>query len=172
MKYRWTLLAFAFGLALAAPGAPPSAAADAIIAQEAFGAWHMRCREIIKGEQACALHQRLVSEKTGKHVMAVALAGDREGTTYRLSVVLPLGLDVPAGITGRIGNGPEFSYQLQTCISRGCIANVTLNPDEVSALAAAGSLTTRFQLRGVAEPVTVAASLNGLAEGLKAMAGR
>ena len=172
MKYRWTLLPFALGLAFVSPLAPPSAAADAISAQQDFGAWHMRCREIIEGEQACALHQRLVSETTGKHVMAMALAGNREGNGYRLSVVLPLGLDVPAGITGRIGNGPEFSYQLQTCISRGCIANVTLNPDEVSALAAAGSLTTRFQLRGVAEPVAVAASLNGLAEGIKAMASR
>jgi invasion protein IalB len=171
MKMRNVLLALAAGLALAAPAAPPSAAADVVTPAQSFGHWHLRCREIVKGEKACALHQRLVSEKTGKHVMALALAGNREGSAYRLTAILPLGLDVPAGITGRIGDGPEFSYRLQTCIMRGCIANVDLSAEETRALMAASSITTRFSLRGVDQPVSVAASLDGLADGLKALGG-
>ena len=65
MKMRNVLLALAAGLALAAPAAPPSAAADVVTPAQSFGHWHLRCREIVKGEKACALHQRLVSEKTG-----------------------------------------------------------------------------------------------------------
>ena len=103
--------------------------------------------------------------------MALALAGNREGSAYRLTAILPLGLDVPAGITGRIGDGPEFSYRLQTCIMRGCIANVDLSAEETRALMAASSITTRFSLRGVDQPVSVAASLDGLADGLKALGG-
>jgi invasion protein IalB len=172
MKKRNILLALGFGLCLLAPAAPPSAAADAVTPSQAFGHWHLRCREIVKGEKVCALHQRLVSEKTGKHVMALALAGNRDGSAYRLTAILPLGLDVPAGITGRIGDGPEFSYRLQTCIMRGCIANVELSPEELRALLAAGSITTSFSLRGVDQPVTVSGSLQGLADGLKALNGQ
>ena len=104
--------------------------------------------------------------------MALALAGNRDGSAYRLTAILPLGLDVPAGITGRIGDGPEFSYRLQTCIMRGCIANVELSPEELRALLAAGSITTSFSLRGVDQPVTVSGSLQGLADGLKALNGQ
>ncbi|MFM8747762.1 MAG: invasion associated locus B family protein [Aestuariivirga sp.] len=169
MKKHGLSLALALGLALATPAAPPAAAADAVTPAESFGDWHVRCREIVKGEKACALHQRLVSEKTGKHVMALALAGNREGTAYRLTAIMPLGLDVPAGITGRIGDGPEFSYQLQTCIMRGCIASIELSPEALRALMAAGSVTTRFSLRGVDQPITVSASLKGLPDGFKAL---
>lgn len=171
MKNRTVWPALALGVVMAGPVTPPAAAADAVMPPKTFGAWHLRCREIAKGAQACALHQRLVSEKTGKHVMALALAGNQSGSAYRLTAILPLGLDVPAGITGRIGDGPEFSYRLQTCIMRGCIANVELSADQLRTLAAAGSLTTSFSLRGVDQPVTVPASLDGLAEGLTALAG-
>lgn len=167
-----SILALALGAAHLAPAAPPAAAADAVVPPKIFGDWRLRCREIAMGDEACALHQRLISEQTGKHVMALALAPNRDGSAYRLTAILPLGLDVPAGITGRIGGGPEIAYRLQTCIMRGCIANVELNPDQVRALSAAGSLTVSFSLRGVDRPITVSASAKGLADGLKALAGR
>ncbi len=169
MKNLCKMTVFVLAAALAVPVALPSATADTEKTPADFGDWHLRCREVVKGEQACALHQRLVSEKTGKHVMALALAGNRDGSDFRLTAILPLGLDVPAGITGRIGDGPEFNFRLQTCIMRGCIANVELSPDDLRGLAAAGTLTTTFSLRGVDQPVSVPASLKGLAEGLKAL---
>ena len=64
MKKRNILLALGFGLALLAPAAPPSAAADAVAPVQSFGDWHLRCREIVKGgPDVCKTPQKLGGPK-------------------------------------------------------------------------------------------------------------
>ncbi|WP_395686273.1 invasion associated locus B family protein [Aestuariivirga sp.] len=159
----------AFGLVVAA--SVTGVAADTKKADQSFGHWVLRCIEVGGGGEACALRQRLHSQATKAPVASFAIADNEKGADHRLTAILPLGLDIPAGVSGELA-GRKFSYQVQTCLARGCIANAALTSDDLAALKTEQSFTTSFRLRGVAEPVSVTVSLQGLAEGLKALDAR
>jgi invasion protein IalB len=155
-----------FGLVMTACLA--GAAADTSDAHQRFGHWVLRCITLDGNKEACALHQRLHGETTKAPVASFAIADNEKGADHRLTAILPLGLDIPAGVSGKLGK-QTLSYQVQTCLPRGCIANTALTPEDIAALKSEKSFTTSFRIRGVTEPVTVTVSLEGLAEGLKAL---
>lgn len=146
------------------------AAADTTTPDRVFGHWVMHCIEMDGSAKACALHQRLYSDKTKAPVASFAIADNEKGAAHRLTVIMPLGIDIPAGVTGALAGRPALAYQIQTCLPRGCIASVGLTAEDLAALEAARDFTTSFRMRGVADPVTVTVSLKGVTEGLKALA--
>lgn len=158
-------------LGLVAVNAAIGAAAVAKTADQRFGHWILRCIDSDGGAEACALHQRLHGDMTKAPVAAFAIADDEAGTDHRLTAILPLGLDIPAGVSGKIA-GHDFSYKIQTCLSGGCLASTSLSAEDLSALKSQKVFTTTFRLRGVPEAVTVTVSLEGMAEGLKALDAR
>jgi invasion protein IalB len=157
------LLLFAAG-ALAPAGAgtakPP--------AGEAFGDWVLHCTKVSTGEEACALHQRIMAKDTRLPVASIALARHKDSRELRLATVLPLGLDIPAGVTGRAG-AVALPFTIQTCVRRGCIASTTVDEKTLETLRGAEGFSVTFKMRIVAEPTTIPVSLKGLDAGLKAL---
>lgn len=137
-------------------------------ADRAFGDWVLHCTKPKTGEEACALHQKVLSAKTKLPVAAFALARHKDSHELRLAVILPLGLDIPAGVSGKAGAAP-LAFAVQTCVRRGCVANTQVDDRLLEALRATDSFTTTFKMRGVSEPTTVPVSLKGLGDGLKAL---
>ena len=136
-----------------------------------FGDWVLHCTKPKDGQGACALRQKIMAQETRLPVAAFAIARHRESHELRLSVVLPLGLDIPAGVTGKVGNVP-LAFTIQTCVRRGCIASTQVDDKLLEALHGAESFTTTFKMRNVDEPTTIPVSLKGLADGLKALDAR
>lgn len=151
--------------------AAPAAMADTATPQptQSFGDWRLHCTEIAPGDKACALHQKLVSAQTKMPVATFALARHKDSRELRLTAILPLGLDIPVPITGKIGEGATFQYRLQTCLPRGCIASVAVDEAMLKGLNTASSLNVTFKMRAVKEPTTFTVSLKGLPEGLTAL---
>ena len=167
MKTTTILLAPALVAAMSA--LPAVAGTAAPQPTQSFGDWRLHCTEIAPGDTACALHQKLVSAQTKMPVATFALARHKESRELRLTAILPLGLDIPVPITGKIGEGAAFQYKLQTCLPRGCIANVAVDEAMLTGLSSAQSFSVTFKMRAVTAPTTFTVSLKGLKEGLAAL---
>jgi invasion protein IalB len=153
------------GLALAAVAlSSPMARAD----DQAFGDWVLHCADVSGGEKACALHQKIVSQDTKLPVASISLARNKDSRELRLAVVLPLGLDIPAGISGKAGDA-ALAFALQTCVKRGCIASTLVDDTLLEKLHATDSFTTTFKMRSVADPTTLKVSLKGFHAALTAL---
>lgn len=154
-----------FGLALAtfALGIPAANAED-----QAFGDWVLHCAEVGGGEKACALHQKIVSRDTKLPVASFAVARNKDSKDLRLAVVLPLGLDIPAGVSGKAGD-TDIAFTIQTCVKRGCIASASVSETLLAALHGSERLATTFRMRGVASATTLNASLKGFHEAMKTL---
>ena len=156
-------------LLLAASAFTPAGAAETkTVTDQPFGDWVLHCTALHGGEQACALHQKVMAKDTRLPVAAFALARNKDSRGLRLAAVLPLGLDVPAGVSGRVGTTP-LPFTVQTCVRRGCIASATVDEKTLEALRGADSLSVTFKMRIVADPTTIPVSLKGLDAGLKAL---
>lgn len=172
MKHSATLLAVTFS-ALAACGPGAWAAADTKVpgTSQAFGDWVLHCTKSLKGEEVCAMHERIMAADTKLPVAAFAIARNKDSHELRLAAILPLGLDIPAGVTGKAGDVP-LTFTVQTCLRRGCIASTTVDDKLLESLRGSEAFSTTFRLRGVAEAVTIPVSLKGLDAGLKALDAR
>ena len=170
MKQRRFVLALAF---IAACGAAAPALADAAkpAADTAYGDWVLHCGKARNGAEACALHQKIMSQDTKLPVAAFAISRGSDGAALRLAAILPLGLDIPAGVSGKVASAP-IPFPITTCVRRGCIASATIDAPLLAALQGADSFTTTFKMRPVAAPTTIPVSLKGLDAGLKALAAK
>lgn len=133
-----------------------------------FGDWVLHCSRAEADQNSCALHQKIISSETRLPVAAFAIARNKQGRDLRLAVILPLGLDIPAGVSGKAGAVP-VAFTIQTCVRRGCIASVQVDDKLLEALHGPASFTTTFKMRSVESPTTLSMSLNGLNDGLKVL---
>lgn len=159
-------LAHLFGFALVALslGLPAAQAAE----DKRFGDWVLHCADVSGGEKACALHQKIISEDTRLTVASFSVARNKHSKDLRVAVMLPLGLDIPAGVSGKAGD-VALPFIVQTCVRRGCIASTTVDEKLLSAMHGAQSFATTFKMRSVAEPTTLTVSLKGFHEALTAL---
>ena len=164
---------FALTLAALAAGGTGALAADtkSPSTNQSFGDWVLHCAKTGKGETVCALHQRIMAADTKLPVAAFAVARNKDSRELRLAAILPLGLDIPAGVSGKAGDVP-LSFTVQTCLKRGCIASTTVDDKLLETLRGNDAFTTTFRMRSVADPVTIPVSLKGLDAGLKALDGQ
>ncbi|MCA3559510.1 MAG: invasion associated locus B family protein [Aestuariivirga sp.] len=161
--------ALSLSLLLAASAlAPVEAGMAKPLTGDSFGDWVLRCTKTSTGEEACALHQRIIARDTRQPVAAIALARNKDSKELRLAAVLPLGLDIPAGVTGRAG-AVMLPFTVQTCVRRGCIASTAVDGKTLGALRGADAFSVTFKMRIVVEPTTIPVSLKGLDAGLKAL---
>jgi invasion protein IalB len=161
MKRFSTFIGLALGAAVLAT---PAAEAD----DQAFGDWVLHCADVSDGEKACALHQKIMSQDTKLPVASFAIARNKDSRELRLAVVLPLGVDIPAGVSGKVGE-VALTFALQTCVKRGCIANTLVDDRLLEKLHATDSFTTTFKMRSVADPTTLTVSLKGFHAALTAL---
>lgn len=170
-----TAVSFALAIALAGLAAGGAAASAAEVksaaANRSFGDWVFRCAKTRTGEEACALHQKIMAADTKLPVAAFVLARNQDSKDLKLAAILPLGLDIPAGVSGTIGDA-KLSFTVQTCVKRGCLASAPIEARLLAALGGKGPFDVTFRLRGVADEVTMPVSLKGLGEGLAALDGK
>lgn len=162
----FAILALAAGLAVASP----AVADDTTAKDPAFGDWILRCAKPKAGDEVCALHQKIMASDTKLPVAAFAISRNKDSRELRLAVILPLGLDIPAGVSGA-ARGKTIPFTIQTCVRRGCIASAEVDDALLESLRGSG-FTTTFKMRSVTDPTTIPVSGKGLDEGLKALDGK
>lgn len=154
--------------------APTTSAAGArqptAMAGDTFGDWIYECQPAKDGKPACALSQTLVSGDARKPVAKFNLGRDPQTGLVYLAVLLPLGLDLPAGIFGAVDEQKQFPYSVETCLPLGCIARIETNAALLGAIKRGKLLKIGFRLRGATQTTVLPGSLSGIGAGIAAAA--
>lgn len=137
-------------------------------AGDRFGDWVFECAALAEGKTACALTQTIMSRPDNRRIVKFSLTRkDGKGATM-LTALVPLGIHMPAGVSGVIDQGRAFQYTLETCLQQGCIATHAVDASFLQSLQSGQKLNVSFTRNGDKRLIEISGSLKGLAEGLKA----
>jgi invasion protein IalB len=137
-------------------------------AGETFGDWVFECRAVAENQTSCALTQTLISAQTQQAVAKFSFTRSQETSTLTLLTLLPLGLDLSAGVQGRVDGKDAMEYKLETCVAAGCFARSLISAEVLEAMKAGTALGVSFTVKGYTEPMTLTGSLKGFTEGMNA----
>lgn len=133
-----------------------------------FGDWVFECVALAAGKTNCALAQTIALQKDNRRIAKFTLGRNQQTSAVTLTVLLPLGIHLPSGVSGMVDQGKPFQFAVQTCIQQGCIATYPVDAGFLKTLQAGQKLGLNFSANGGKQPVSINGSLIGLAEGLKA----
>ncbi len=84
-------------------------------------------------------------------------------------VTAPLGIFLGSSIGGKVDEGAQFAFNLQSCSQRGCQAALELKDDLLSALKKGNRLIVGYKARPDSQTIAIPVSLTGFTAGLDAI---
>jgi invasion protein IalB len=93
----------------------------------------------------CSVEETLVMANTGQPVSSVVVQMPANAREPVLTIRVPVGLYLPAGVTIQIDEQKPEPVPLLTCDLQGCFAQMTLNPNMIAALKGGKKLSVSFQ---------------------------
>jgi len=82
---------------------------------------------------------------TGQPVSSVVVQMPANAHEPMMTIRVPVGLYLPAGVSMQIDDAKSEPVPLQTCDLQGCFAQTTLNPSTIAALKGGKKLSITFQ---------------------------
>jgi|SRR5690348_14263503 len=158
----------------AAPAAPPAAqvplkgaatpeAAPAAAAPDNQPAanWASRCAS--DGRQSgldCSVEQSIVETKSRQLLMQVVVRVPPDTRKPVLTIQLPLGLFLPAGVTLKFDEGKTDRFDVQTCDQKGCYLQMPVSNEMLQQIGKSKQMSVTFQNLSK-QDIGVPVSLNG-----------
>ena len=130
-----------------------------------FGDWALDCQAVAAEKNVCALTQVITKNK--RPLLKLRLRHDGEKKDLELVAWVPLGIQLPVGVTGAVAKDKAFPFTVQTCIKLACIATAKVDANLLKSMQSSEKLAITFFMLNTGKPVVVEGSLKGLAEGLK-----
>ena len=139
---------------------------------QVFGHWTMHC-EISEKETRqtqCTIFQNVVLRKGGQRVLHLAIGYIPNQEMPVALVTLPLGISLPPGASIQVDKNEPVSFPIERCEVSGCRGGIKLSPQIVTRFKEGRRAYVIFHDQS-REPIKVAVSLKGFAEGLEALRG-
>lgn len=137
------------------------------VSGQTWGDWRFDCRGISETVSRCRLTQTLLAGDRRQAIARIALAPGEETGLIVLSIQLPLGISIPAGVRATVDDGDEIALPVLRCVRSGCVAARSLVSAELAELREGSAMSLRFLGVSGAE-VMLPVSLVGLTAGLDA----
>jgi invasion protein IalB len=138
-----------------------------------FTDWRVICPPYNPQQPNCALTLDVLRE-TGGVLLTVSMLDPAPNSS--LSLTVPHGVALDAGVGFTVGNDPMRVRPFETCNNTGCIALVTVDADTLRSLSTNMGGQVVVAVAGQTQPVTIPFSLTGFADGYaelqRAKAGR
>jgi invasion protein IalB len=150
----------------------PAAAQDAKPkVGERIGDWVFQCQALSAAENICGLVQTIIDNKTKRQVVGIAVrfAGKDKDRRLGMFVTVPLGVFLGSGIGGKIDDGKQFLFNLQSCTQRVCQGTLEIKKEMLAALKKSNRLIIGFKATATSQTIAVPVSLKGFSDGLKAI---
>ena len=159
------------GLAAALLSFPAAAQDTKPKVGERIGDWVFQCQALSAAENICGLVQTIVDNQTKRQVVGIAVryAGTDKDRRLGMFVTVPLGIFLGSGIGGKIDDGEQFLFKLQSCNQRGCQGALEIKNDMLAALKKGNRLIVGFKGTATSQTIAVPVSLKGFTDGLKAI---
>ena len=111
----------------------------------------------------CVIEQTLVVSASGALIGKAEVRVPDKGSQPLLLLLVPLGVDVRAGLRLRVDDAELADVAIQTCNERGCLAALPLVQSGIDALRRGNAMTMTF--RGAGKPeITTSFKLSGFSE--------
>jgi len=136
---------------------------------EKFGDWVVECTALGANQTVCSISQTLISAQTRQTLVKFTLGRVSENNAVTLVALVPLGIDLTRPVTGSIDANPGFTYTMETCVQRGCVATFPLGPAQILGLKNGGKLNIKFTMRGAEQEAVLTGSLSGITAGIAAI---
>ncbi|EAR50917.1 hypothetical protein OG2516_13631 [Oceanicola granulosus HTCC2516] len=147
---------------------PASAGAEPQVGDR-FGDWSFECTAQSATRIDCGLAQLVVIAESREPIARFRITGpaepaaeDAAATPGQLSVLLPLGLDLQAGVTASTDTGTTLPLSVATCVQQGCLLTAPVTDEIVAALREGAQMNVGFALYGNGQSLEIAGSLAGL----------
>ena len=127
-----------------------------------FTDWRVICPPYNPAQPNCALTLDVLRE-TGGVLLTVSMLDPAPNS--QLSVTVPHGVALDAGMGFAVGSDPMRVRPFETCNNTGCIALVTADADTLRSLSASTGGQVTVAVAGSTQPVNIPYSLNGFAAG-------
>jgi invasion protein IalB len=127
-----------------------------------FTDWRVICPPFNPAQPNCALTLDVLRE-TGGVLLTVSMLDPAPNS--QLSVTVPHGVALDAGMGFSVGSDPMRVRPFETCNNTGCVALVTADADTLRSLSTAMNGQVVVAVAGNTSPVTIPFSLNGFADG-------
>ncbi|MBF0166819.1 MAG: invasion associated locus B family protein [Alphaproteobacteria bacterium] len=132
---------------------------------EKIGDWTFNCTAVEANKTECALIQDLnlnVNDQPRGRLLRASFTLSKTG--FLLEALLPLGIDIPQGVTVKVDQGEVNKMTLHRCIAAGCLASLNITPGVLAALKKGQKMQVKFVVG--AKSLEVPVSVKGLNEGL------
>jgi invasion protein IalB len=127
-----------------------------------FTDWRVICPPYNPAQPNCALTLDVLRD-TGGVLLTVSMLDPAPNSS--LSVTVPHGVALDAGMGFTVGTDPMRVRPFETCNNTGCIALVTVDADTLRTLSTNMGGQVTLAVAGQTQPVTIPFSLNGFAAG-------
>jgi invasion protein IalB len=127
-----------------------------------FTDWRVICPPYNPAQPNCALTLDVLRD-TGGVLLTVSMLDPAPNSS--LSVTVPHGVALDAGMGFTVGTDPMRVRPFETCNNTGCIALVTVDADTLRTLSTNTGGQVTLAVAGQTQPVTIPFSLNGFAPG-------
>ena len=127
-----------------------------------FTDWRVICPPFNPAQPNCALTLDVLRD-TGGVLLTVSMLDPAPNSS--LSVTVPHGVALDAGMGFSVGTDPMRVRPFETCNNTGCVALVTADADTLKSLSSNMGGQVVVAVAGNTSPVTIPFSLNGFAAG-------
>lgn len=125
-----------------------------------FQDWIGVCADI-QGQERCEIQQTLNMENEQGNARLLRTAVNFIDNQLVMQLVLPLGLDLRAGIVMQIDEGEEFGSGFLTCVQEGCLVAFPIDNERLAALRAGSQMKVGFRPFNTNETLVLEVSLMG-----------
>ena len=170
MSNYWRMVLVAAAVTAASLNAQAQEGGEGTVSEQDYGDWRVRCQQTENDEKTCIMIQQAFLKENNEMLMLVNVAYLPEQEQPAMSIVVPLGVSLAAGVKFQLGEGDESASVLgySHCDQNGCYANLLLSDEATEQIAAVGSGFVSFMtLQG--QPVDVPFSPNGFSGALESL---
>lgn len=133
-----------------------------------FEAWRVQCNSPTGAPAVCQMFQNIVVKDSGEPVLRFFVGYQGDSETPIGVLVVPLGVNLPSGITLKIDDGQAYQLAIEVCLPNGCRARFGFDQNFLDLFKRGSSGTVSF-VGGNRQPFNVPISLKGFTAALKAI---
>ncbi|WP_018174515.1 MULTISPECIES: invasion associated locus B family protein [unclassified Thioalkalivibrio] len=126
--------------------------------------WEVACIETQGGER-CRMQQTLQIQDEQAQGAYLQASVFRDGDSYIIEILLPLGVDLRPGILMQVDDdGEEIEAPYIACVEQGCVAGHELSESQFNAMRGGSALTVGFWPLHGDQPLAFDVSLMGFTD--------
>lgn len=131
---------------------------EVTITTKSFDDWQVRCEQTKGADKSCVMTQQAMVQTSGQRLMQANIA--KEGGLTKMTLILPLGINLPAGAVLQIDEKNKTNLVIGFCTQTGCFVNMDLDDTLIRAIGNADAVQVNIHIAD-GKPVSVPFSPKG-----------